>query len=175
MPSGAPLHQRRAHPSRPLRLLHTSDVHLESDTFGHGEQGRRLRDSIRTAFSQVISTANGLQADLNAAANIGLKALMDPDWPGKWWFVPCDRSTGKPSAEKTKGSALFADCKALLTEPEASRDEDNTSAKAGKKQRPIVNLWRDLTDSAVGSSSWADTKKYWNDVERQVITALSAR
>jgi len=64
MPSGAPLHQRRAHPSRPLRLLHTSDVHLESDTFGHGEQGRRLRDSIRTAFSQVISTANGLQADL---------------------------------------------------------------------------------------------------------------
>jgi hypothetical protein len=33
-------------------------------------------------------TAKGLQADLNAAANIGLKALMDPDWSGKWWFVP---------------------------------------------------------------------------------------
>lgn len=32
--------------------------------------------------------AKGLQADLNAAANIGLKALMDPDWTGKWWYVP---------------------------------------------------------------------------------------
>ncbi len=64
MPSAAPLHQRRAHPSRPLRLLHTSDVHLESDTFGHGEQGRKLRDSIRAAFSQVVSTANQLEADM---------------------------------------------------------------------------------------------------------------
>lgn len=29
-----------------------------------------------------------LQADLNAAANIGLRALLDPDFPGKWWYVP---------------------------------------------------------------------------------------
>jgi DNA repair protein SbcD/Mre11 len=64
MPSAAPLHQRRVHPKRPLRLLHTSDVHLESDTFGHGEQGRMLRDSIREAFGRVISTANRLEADL---------------------------------------------------------------------------------------------------------------
>ncbi|HEV3112993.1 MAG TPA: DNA repair exonuclease [Candidatus Binataceae bacterium] len=64
MPSAVPVHQRRAHPDRPLRLLHTSDVHLESDTFGHGEQGRKLRDSIRGAFSQVVSTANRLQADM---------------------------------------------------------------------------------------------------------------
>jgi DNA repair protein SbcD/Mre11 len=64
MPSAAPVHQRRIRPPRPLRLLHTSDVHLESDTFGNGEQGRKLRDSIRDAFGRVISTANQLQADL---------------------------------------------------------------------------------------------------------------
>lgn len=34
--------------------------------------------------------AKGLQADLNAAANIGLRALNDPDWPGKWWYIPAD-------------------------------------------------------------------------------------
>lgn len=64
MPSQTPVHQRRRHPSRPLRLLHTSDVHLESDTFGHGEQGKRLRQGIRDAFSRVISAANRLDADL---------------------------------------------------------------------------------------------------------------
>ncbi|RMH27509.1 MAG: hypothetical protein D6692_07605, partial [Planctomycetota bacterium] len=30
-----------------------------------------------------------LQADLNAAANIGLRALLDPDFPGRWWYIPC--------------------------------------------------------------------------------------
>jgi DNA repair protein SbcD/Mre11 len=64
MPSAAPVQQRRHHPSRPLRLVHTSDVHLESDTFGHGDSGKKLRDAIRHAFSQVISTANRLDADL---------------------------------------------------------------------------------------------------------------
>ena len=64
LPSSASVHQRHAHPSRPLKLLHTSDVHLESDTFGHGAEGKKLCDSIRQAFSQVISTANRLEADL---------------------------------------------------------------------------------------------------------------
>ena len=54
-----------AHPNRPLKLLHTSDVHLESDTFGHGAEGKKLRDSHPpSAFSQVVSTANRLDADL---------------------------------------------------------------------------------------------------------------
>ena len=30
----------------------------------------------------------GVQADLNAAGNIGLKALLDPDWHGAWWYIP---------------------------------------------------------------------------------------
>ena len=38
--------------------------------------------------------ANGLQADLNAAANIGLRAILDPDWCGKWWYVPARLDDG---------------------------------------------------------------------------------
>ena len=64
MPSSMPVHQRRTHPGRALRLLHTSDVHLESDTFGHGAEGRKLRDAIRGAFSQVVTTANRLEVDM---------------------------------------------------------------------------------------------------------------
>jgi len=51
-------------PSRRLKLIHTSDVHLESDTFGSGPRGDDFRDTVRRAFSGVIDLANGSQADL---------------------------------------------------------------------------------------------------------------
>ena len=50
--------------SRQLKLIHTSDVHLESDTFGAGSRGDIFRDSVRRAFSGVIDVANGNRADL---------------------------------------------------------------------------------------------------------------
>jgi len=43
-----------AKPRRPLRIIHTSDVHLETDTFGSGERGVQLRDKVRNSFSRVI-------------------------------------------------------------------------------------------------------------------------
>ncbi|HUY19009.1 MAG TPA: metallophosphoesterase [Candidatus Binataceae bacterium] len=49
---------------RPLKVLHTSDVHLESDSVGAGPNGERMRERLRSAFSQVISIANQRQADL---------------------------------------------------------------------------------------------------------------
>ena len=51
-------------PHRPLRILHTSDVHLETDTFGSGERGVQLRDRVRRAFTRVIDMANERRADL---------------------------------------------------------------------------------------------------------------
>lgn len=51
-------------PSRPLRLIHTGDVHLESDTLGSGPAGERLRQRVREAFSNVVSIANEREADL---------------------------------------------------------------------------------------------------------------
>ncbi len=52
------------HPHRPLRLVHTSDVHLETDTFGSGERGVQLRDKVRSAFGRVIDIANDRGADM---------------------------------------------------------------------------------------------------------------
>ena len=46
-------------PHRPLSIVHTSDVHLETDTFGSGERGIQLRDKVRTAFGRVLSTNPG--------------------------------------------------------------------------------------------------------------------
>jgi len=50
--------------SRQLKLIHTSDVHLESDTFGSGPKGDIFRHSVRRAFSGVIDVANDNRADL---------------------------------------------------------------------------------------------------------------
>ena len=51
-------------PPRPLSLIHTSDVHLESDTFGMGPKGDQFRDKVRRAFSGVIDLANQRATDL---------------------------------------------------------------------------------------------------------------
>jgi len=51
-------------PPRPLSLIHTSDVHLESDTFGIGPKGDSFRATVRRAFSCVIDLANRRNADL---------------------------------------------------------------------------------------------------------------
>ena len=54
----------RKPPHRPLRLVHTSDVHLETDTFGSGERGVQLRDKVRRSFSRVVDIANEREADM---------------------------------------------------------------------------------------------------------------
>ncbi len=41
-----------------LRLIHTSDIHLEADIFGSGAACEQLRDKVRRAFSGVIDIAN---------------------------------------------------------------------------------------------------------------------
>src|SRR5271163_2667426 len=51
-------------PPKSLRLVHTSDVHLESDTFGTGPRGDEFRDRVRRAFSGVIDLANNRESDL---------------------------------------------------------------------------------------------------------------
>jgi exonuclease SbcD len=50
--------------TRPIRLIHTSDVHLETDLYGSGEAGDNLRLQVRRAFSRVIDLANERDADL---------------------------------------------------------------------------------------------------------------
>src|SRR5271163_4903318 len=51
-------------PHRPLTIIHTSDVHLETDTFGSGERGVQLRDKVRDAFGRVIDIANDRNVDM---------------------------------------------------------------------------------------------------------------
>ena len=56
---------------------------------------------------QLCDRKRALQADLNAAANIGLRALLDPDFPGRWWYIPAAMEAGwrVPAPKSCAGAA----------------------------------------------------------------------
>jgi IS605 OrfB family transposase len=111
--------------------------------------------------------AKGLQADLNAAANIGLKSLLDPDWPGKWWYVPCSTKDGQPSQDKVKGAACINLEETICDPANESSEKNNGNAK----KKEIVNVWRDPSASSM-VGSWQRTPAYWNMVRSRVVDVL---
>lgn len=141
-----------------------------------------------------------LQADLNAAANIGLRALLDPDFPGKWWYVPCieDKSaaTALPKADRVKGSTCFGPDPAKpeqfgsLRKIKTNTSEDqagSSMSKKGKKSqrgeakgdgKETTNYWCDPTTGslrpAVNNGFWLPTPAYWKWVRKRVVASLSA-
>jgi len=119
--------------------------------------------------------AKGLQADLNAAANIGLKALLDPDWPGRWWYVPCDPATFKPAEDKVAGSAAICLDKPLKN-ASVAQSTDRRVKKGGKteaRSREVVNLWRDVSSQPISADdNWREFAPYWNDVQARVVRIL---
>jgi len=109
------------------------------------------------------AAGRGIQADLNAAANIGISALSDPDWPGAWWRVPCDSSTYRPKLSECRESAAI-DTKTPLRQRE----------RRVKKDKDIVNLWRDVSCDPVTAEHgpWCEYRTYWTDVEQRVVRLL---
>lgn len=108
---------------------------------------------------------NGIQADLNAAANIGIKALLDPDWNGRWWYVPCSPKDYIPANDKVKGSEVF-ESKIPLLQVEKEKSEKD------KEKKDIVNLWRDISGDSLYTGNWREFKPYWNDVTARAIKNL---
>jgi IS605 OrfB family transposase len=122
--------------------------------------------------------AKGLQADLNAAANIGLRALMDPDFPAKWWFIPCDPKTKIPIADKVKGSIVenIGPLQAVADSDAQKTSKRKRSGRSSAESKQVVNLWHDLSATnirtAADGDSWHDWTKYWNMAENKVVRLL---
>lgn len=126
-----------------------------------------------------------VQADLNAAANIGLRALLDPDWPGRWWFVPCTGGTFFPAPEKTHNAAVFAKIDQLPHEGDSPESVGGTPGVTvngkgkGKKassgtaaEKAIEYRWRNVTAAMVSDGRWVTTAVYWNFVLAEVCKEL---
>jgi len=132
-----------------------------------GERPATVRVPRRGGDLFVAAGGDGraIQADLNAAANIGLRALLDPDFIGKWWYVPCDTTTGKPAKDKCAGAACLDLNKPYLPEVQA---KDGEGAKGNAKAREKINAWRDV-GSAEG---WMVHAAYWFSVQKRVAQVL---
>ncbi len=133
--------------------------------------------------------SKGLQADLNAAANIGLKALMHPDFPATWWYVACSSTDGTPRPEKVQGCDCFGedpsafgslrrvpstDAVTASAESGKSKPKGNTKRRK-KKKKEIVNFWSDISGSPLRPSPdgfWLETPAYWNWVQKRVVDVL---
>jgi IS605 OrfB family transposase len=134
--------------------------------------GRELFVSVQ----EDSPAAKGLDADLNAAANIGLKALLDPDWEGRWWYVPCDSETSIPDKNRVAGSRVFESLDPLRG-PQTNAQNGARRKRAQKKQaeRGVVNLFRDISARPLtAESAWKTYTDYWSDVEVRVMQRLRA-
>ena len=112
-----------------------------------------------------------LQADLNAAANIGIRALLDPDWPGKWWWIPCTGGTYIPATEKTSGADVFKNIKQLPHREEAEQPEEVESGSSLAKKRrskpakikevrAVENRWRACSAEPPDKGEWMSSGEY---------------
>ncbi|CAB4243826.1 conserved protein of unknown function [Methylacidimicrobium sp. AP8] len=111
-----------------------------------------------------------LQADLNAAANIGLRALLDPDWAGRWWYVPCRGGTSEPIMDKIKGSAAFAGIQRKLPVDGGASSPPADKGRTGTRE--VENLWRDPSADGLDKGIWRPTRAYWNAVQSRVVRLL---
>jgi len=135
---------------------------------------------IFVSADQNSPAAKGLHADLNAAANIGLRVLTDPDWPGKWWYVPCDPDSFLPVKDKVEGSAVVKPDQPLPKSAQAqSGDGAKDKKKPGKRgaskskeSKKVVNLWCDISSSPLECREWKEYAAYQNEVQSRVIHIL---
>ncbi|MBX9603031.1 MAG: type V CRISPR-associated protein Cas12b [Bryobacteraceae bacterium] len=104
-----------------------------------------------------------LHADLNASANIGLRALLDPDWPLTWTVVQMDRATGKAAGGPYQGWEL-AD--SFEGPSGAARKK-----KKGDSDAPAVNVFR-MKPSSVMSTGWQYYSDFKEELRRQVLRAI---
>lgn len=166
---------------RTLRLPRTGgDLFVAAPLNGAATAGDRRRGA--------------LQADLNAAANIGLRALLDPDFPGRWWYIPCieDKAAGTavPRADKVQGSICFGpdpskpEQVGSLLKPGAGDSSDGQSRPARRQRnrrsnaegKETTNFWSDPCAAALRNAEdggfWLPTPAYWRWVRKRVVAAL---
>lgn len=114
-----------------------------------------------------------VQADLNAAANVGLRALLDPDFAAKWWYVPCDSASGQPTKDKCAGAACLNLESALPgMKPHVSAAKYEKKQEKETRSREVSNAWRDSSATDTADGDWMTHGEYWAKVKFRVVRLL---
>jgi|GEM_PF-3396845 len=120
----------------------------------------------------------GLQADLNAAANIALKSLMDMTYTGRWWKVPCknpkSHSKDKATPTQDKGMADFQSVKPDKKVRDSGLFEgcDGLRARGVSGTSEVINVWRDIGHQPLHEGEWQGYAAYHQNVTERVMARL---
>ena len=128
-------------------------------------------------------TLGPIDADLNASANIGLRAIADTDWSGAWWRILVETQTGLPVADPISGCKAIHSTTLLLTpkatEPETGSDSKPAKLRAKKARKgqraddvEKTYVWRRPSCDSI-TTPWLPSKTFWSDVGKAVVEALS--
>jgi hypothetical protein len=135
-----------------------------------GTPQTRTSGSAQAAGREATPGVRTLQADLNAAGNIGLRELLDPDWAGRWWYVPVDAQTRRVSRDDFKGCGAEGLREVGNTaQPRAQERSVGRAGRAATKERPKVNLWRDPAAETLAGEKWTGTVEYWAEVRNRLF------
>jgi IS605 OrfB family transposase len=134
------------------RLLLKPDGSGKPEIFLPRQGGASFRCSNKDC-----GVGGGIQADLNAAANIGLRALLDGRWNRAWSYLPT--KAGKPTGEGALRGMPESLCGEVL------------DADAAKDAKQVVNLFRDPSRAASPKeSSWKSYKEFFREVESGILS-----
>lgn len=157
-------------------------------TSGQAPRPVRLPNRLGEIFVsslKVSPAAGGLQADLNAAANIGLKALLDPDSPVAWWMVPTEpeeHGVARVARASACAGSLAVESVNWKMYPHGdgrwSAEEVEPTARGEKADRRkgadkrVLNLWRDVEGAPLIAGVWREYGCYLRHVEEGVLQIL---
>ncbi len=96
-----------------------------------------------------------IQADLNAAANIGLRAILDPDFAGKWWYIPAVVVNGRrvPASKSCAGAACL---NGWSVAPDRGSFTNTGQALIASNNEDLANAEADV---AAAKQAWDREKK----------------
>ncbi|MDX2084677.1 MAG: type V CRISPR-associated protein Cas12b [Candidatus Melainabacteria bacterium] len=109
------------------------------------------------------NAGSGIHADLNAAANIGLRALKDPDWRGSYWKLTVNTSTGQPDFSKNEESLLSQEIVGSLLPSDTPISNKKNSEKINLFSNPSIVSLSDNT------RQWKSYRDYYLGVEQAAV------
>lgn len=103
-----------------------------------------------------------IQADINAAGNIALRGVTDPDWAGSWWRVNIQAKSG--AVEKNHRGSLAFDGTTINPEGKAPHEG-------------MIGAWSTVGATPLNDEKrkWSTYQKYWDDQRSKIFARLCRR
>lgn len=135
----------------------------------------KLPDDKGSFFVSTAGRTGGDIAALNGAINLGLRTLLDPDWPGRWWYLACDTTEHVPDPTRYKGCDIIPSEPLAKVAKEQAEKGKKKPRKGSKEDKKVVNMWRNPCAANLSDGEWLATPEYWRLAEEKALNALKVQ